>query len=577
MHALLLLLLRFVAVISALARVSRVLPIAPTELEEATRLLQLDATRWTRAGFRAFETIPWAVALGGDPSNVIGSSGPNELNPSQLLARRDARLLLGESANSATNFSIALRAYHRIAKSWAGVPPHERNYLFAQTTNGWGNRNRLFSFALTLAIATKRLLVFDSSSSEPFYPHSFLRPRRVQFTRLESLVAHVRSAHAKAVFTRVHKNSTALRWYLRNETRSKVVRLSLAQKHSGVMGCWIKNKSLSACGVSDSSTRVLRIDGVFDRSGWIASSPELLSSLDASVRDACAARARTVVRRIVAQLGHQDAPDDDDDGSGTSSGSVTGDVAIGDVSSSHRQLLSACTRVCRAHTKVLWRMHAASALFGARSTRLARSIAAEKTRLGWGSFRLIVAIHFRAFVDVKGAQSAVNRSTAFWTCAQRRIQEAQRVIFSASSSSPSLSLDQQQQQRDAANQTLLFFASDTPLARDIAGQHLGRHGVLRSTESTRNFQHSNSRKHVNPIHASVVTLTEWSLIADADIVIGSWATSFSGTASQSQGTPHVFAGTPTGGRSSSANMDLECAVYRGASSPLLYSPYGTGI
>ena len=123
---------------------------------------------------------------------------------------------------------------------------HEHRSLFVDGYNGWGNRNRVLTFAITLAVATGRVLLLDSHKAEPFFPLVFRPPFSPWLTdgaRLTNLF------HTKSV-------------------GALEIRANYRRKSNGFK-CWEKLHSLCKCGLSK-SVPMLKVQGIYDLSAVLA-------------------------------------------------------------------------------------------------------------------------------------------------------------------------------------------------------------------------------------------------------------------------------------------------------------------
>ena len=82
-----------------------------------------------------------------------------------------------------------------------------------------------------------------------------------------------------------------------------------------------------------------------------------------------------------------------------------------------------------------------SAMFGSWSDELVASVAAVKEESRRHEHTLIVAVHYRAFVDVYPGRDIKSFKIPgqIWACAARRILEAQELMFPGASASSSAS------------------------------------------------------------------------------------------------------------------------------------------
>ena len=503
------------------------------DVNAAAALLNIDASAWKGRGWPSYSTTTWAAVLERTPMKItaIRASNTSSLDDSMLRTRRWARIGGGHHAYPTLGAAevphadifrdprgLAYSIYgDALAAKWGNTT--NRSYLLASGANGWGNRNRLMVFAFTLAVATNRVLLFERGKSAPFYPHLFRPP----YSPWVSSTAEVQ------------------RWVGRSR---RVFPLSVGYgRGTGHVLCWEQKQSLSACGLTP-AVRLVHVTGTNDRSALIARTPELVAALDARVNAACERR----VRRL--------APIRGDDASGTAA--------------------RLAVRVCAAHTRHNWPSLVMSALFGSHTGRLAAPLAAARRSLNWRSnssaVSLVVAVHYRAFVDVaQRAGLAVDAS--FWDCAARRIREAQALLSSESATS-NTSTSAGPGRRVGAAHTLIFVATDKPELRAIAHAQLGGLGAVRTLRSTAKMVHSD---HLGPaasasaIAAAAGVLTEWLLLSEADLVIGTLGSSFSTTAAILGSVPQVLAGYKPGAtrprmrelRGGSSENDDDDAAFEG--------------
>lgn len=160
-----------------------------------------------------------------------------------------------------------------------------------------------------------------------------------------------------------------------------------------------------------------------------------------------------------------------------------------------------------------------AALFGAPRPALTAAVAAAKDAMGWDRFPLRVGVHLRLFVDsrVWRMRSAKIRP-AWWECVHRAVAEAQAAAGVGT------------------NGTLIVLASDKPQARPGYAAHMGAWGTVRWVRSVGAFVNSRDSHDAAAVRG---VLVEWTLLSDADAVVGTVGSSFSTAAALRSAIPRV--------------------------------------
>ena len=156
------------------------------------------------------------------------------------------------------------------------------------------------------------------------------------------------------------------------------------------------------------------------------------------------------------------------------------------------------------------------------------SLEGTKADLKWDAHRLHVGLHMRVFVDYAKRRVAVSRiKPAFWTCvaAHVRALQAARGV--------------------AANETLIFVASDLAAARPKAKEALGGLGTVRWNGRGGGFQHTETRRDAAALRS---VMTDWLLLSASDAVIGTDLSTFGPTAAVHGGVSLALASMKPGRR-----------------------------
>ena len=162
-----------------------------------------------------------------------------------------------------------------------------------------------------------------------------------------------------------------------------------------------------------------------------------------------------------------------------------------------------------------------AALFGMPSRGLTAAISAAKSTLHWDSYAVHVGVHVRLFVDsrVWRMRSAKIRP-GFWECVRRSIEATQAAVGMPHS----------------PNSTLIFIASDKPAARASFAEKMAAWGVVRWYKPVGAFVNTRDNHEVDAIRNIIV---DWTLLSDADSVVGTLGSSFTTAAALRSAIPRI--------------------------------------
>ena len=161
-------------------------------------------------------------------------------------------------------------------------------------------------------------------------------------------------------------------------------------------------------------------------------------------------------------------------------------------------------------------------LLPALSARMAAHVAAVESSLRWRDYALVVGLHMRVFVDYWRRRVSVERiAPAFWRCVRGRVAALQAARGVAPG---------------APNGTLVFVASDLPASRQLAVAQLQGLADVRSAPA-RGFVHTETKRDWGGLS---LVLTDWWLLGEADLLIGTDLSTFAPTAAMRRRVPLVL-------------------------------------
>ena len=367
-------------------------------------------------------------------------------------------------------------------------------HVVQELSNGFGNQHRMSVMALTLGLATGRVvsLAPGHSGARSVYPTVFHDP----FPGWRSRLRH----------------------------RARDVRLHVDDAGSVPLACLVRERhnalALSACGLDEPPS--LRLIG---STSWVTRLRRVIA-----VEDALATRFAPVCEALWAPAVQHDA----DWGSrllGRDTGRPPPAAALDSLSSSHRSaLLNLTSAGCVARTLLRLPTLLAAALVAHPSMTLARQLADAKASLRWGDdgAAVRVGLHLRHYADLRQRASARAMEDAH-ACV-RRIVSDWIAMHGGGKPGPS--------HRDRA--VRIFLATDRPETRHDTAVALSSVGAVVWLPNSSAFHHSEAGDTV-PRETRRV-LVDWLLLSEADLLIGTHMSSFSATAAAARpgGTPFAM-------------------------------------
>ena len=178
-----------------------------------------------------------------------------------------------------------------------------------------------------------------------------------------------------------------------------------------------------------------------------------------------------------------------------------------------------------------------NALLPRLSTRLEGHIASVKGMMEWDQYALKVGLHLRVFVDYSKRRVSVDRiNPFFWRCVGDHVRRLQRENHLPG---------------DSGNSTLVFVASDLSAAREAAKRALAGIADVKSAP-VKGFIHTETRK---DFHALSLVMTDWWLLGEADLLVGTDLSTFSPTAAMRRRVPLVLGSMKKGKRKCRLKVD----------------------
>ena len=369
-------------------------------------------------------------------------------------------------------------AYARILRAQLSLPPNQRSYLLARPESGWGNKVRALLASLRLAIAFRRILLLDDAYITPFFPVLF-------HPLYEPLL--LSSVTDAPTVTRITAAASDAASYL-----------LLRNKHlSPLAECWKMSDAahnLTAC--RDSQRQLQREQQL----------------LQAQLQLHVASQAPGTAAAAAAAAGE-------------------GDVLVLETNQPVSSIIARSVDLQSALAAELgatvagdsetFNRFAFAALLSSPASKLRELVAAQKAKMEWDARRVRVGVHVRLFVDSRQWNVPTRHvRTGWWECVKRVVRRAREEAGGAS-----------------ANDTLVFVASDKPSMKPSFGSHLGGLGKVSWYAPASVFVNSRDTKDISPLRTM---LTDWLLLSDTDVMVGTERSSFTTAAAMRSGNARVI-------------------------------------
>ena len=183
--------------------------------------------------------------------------------------------------------------------------------------------------------------------------------------------------------------------------------------------------------------------------------------------------------------------------------------------------------------------YAYAALLATPVRKLAGAVAAQKAKMKWDAARVRVGVHIRLFVDSRRwsvPSHAVGKG--WWDCVRGAVWAAHATRDAAAGVlTPTV---------PSPNNTLIFLATDRPAMRPSFAAHLRDVGRVAWFAPAAAFVNSRDSKGVGALRT---ILTDWMLLSDADVIVGTEKSSFTTAGAMRSGAWQVV-GALRGGRCS---------------------------
>ena len=374
------------------------------------------------------------------------------------------------------------KAYEAVLNEQLHLPERQRRYIVGRPVSGLGNKLRALYLVMSLALQQRRILLLDDDFIVPLYPHVFPSPFKPWLASdvrwvKAELAQHDLRDRGKPVHT--SSNTSVAHFFHRNKDKSRE------------WSCWEKAGVIVACG-GGQDTQII----VIETNQPAAES--LLATITADLEKIAAAQSASAAGPVAGP---------------------TGTVAL--------------------------RRYLYYTLFPAPGHGLRRAIAKAKKGMGWedpssatGSssngkqiaiapissaekYKLVVGIHMRLFVDAKTWHTEWGKiAPGYWRCVTKTISDAQAEYGATK------------------GDTLVYIASDKPAARPWAARKLNNLATVRWHNPSSTFVNSRDSQSADALRTIV---TDWTLLSDAHVIIGSAKSSFATAAGSRSGSRVVVA------------------------------------